>query len=211
MRKKNKKEDDKYHHGNLRTALINAGIDIIDKKGIGALSLRACAATAGVSHAAPQYHFGNINNLFTAIAVVANEKFHDFLQGEAEKCDSDPVLQARCMIRAYLKFARENPGLFRLIFNTNDLDIENEDLAAAISNNYELHHAILQKLMPYLRDDIDITEQSLALLLWSFVHGYTCLVQDGQFKSYAGNLDEYIAFMPDILTPFLKVEETVKA
>jgi len=52
-----------YHHGNLREALIEAGTEILDEDGLEALSLRACAKRAGVSHAAPQHHFGNLEGL----------------------------------------------------------------------------------------------------------------------------------------------------
>ncbi len=57
-----------YHHGNLKAELIRAGIALIEEEGLDALSLRAIAARAGVSHAAPRNHFGSLRGLLTAIA-----------------------------------------------------------------------------------------------------------------------------------------------
>ncbi len=57
-----------HHHGNLREALIVAGIEILKEGGLPALTLRACAARAGVSHAAPAHHFDGLPGLVTAIA-----------------------------------------------------------------------------------------------------------------------------------------------
>ena len=52
-----------YRHGNLRAALIDAGLEILEEKGLAGLTLRACATRAGASHTAPQNHFGNLAGL----------------------------------------------------------------------------------------------------------------------------------------------------
>ena len=54
---------DRYHHGNLRQALIDAGIKIINENGEEALSLRKAAAACDVSHAAPYAHFKDKDEL----------------------------------------------------------------------------------------------------------------------------------------------------
>ena len=56
-----------YHHGNLKTALVEAGLEIIEAEGLAGLSLRAIAAKVGVSHTAPKNHFGSLRGLLTAI------------------------------------------------------------------------------------------------------------------------------------------------
>ena len=58
----------KYHHGDLKNALIKAGIEILSKEGIGELSLRKVAQHAGVSHSAPYSHFPDKQSLIAAIS-----------------------------------------------------------------------------------------------------------------------------------------------
>ena len=76
-----KKTTKAYHHGDLREALIKAGRAILEKDGVEALTLRACARKAGVSHAAPQHHFASINDLLAEIAATGFEDFVKALDG----------------------------------------------------------------------------------------------------------------------------------
>ncbi len=64
-----------HHHGNLREALIDAGLQLLAEGGPSALTLRRAAARAGVSHAAPAHHFDGLTGLLTAIAVRAYQAF----------------------------------------------------------------------------------------------------------------------------------------
>ena len=65
---------DRYHHGNLRQALIDAGIKIINENGEEALSLRKAAAACDVSHAAPYAHFKDKDELLEAINLKLQSK-----------------------------------------------------------------------------------------------------------------------------------------
>ena len=60
----------KYHHGNLKPALVTAGMEILEEDGLRALTLRAIAARVGVSHTAPKNHFGSLRGLLTAIGIL---------------------------------------------------------------------------------------------------------------------------------------------
>ena len=64
-----KKPENKQQHGNLKEALVLAGMQILEEEGLAALTLRRCAALAGVSHAAPAHHFDGLKGLRTAIAI----------------------------------------------------------------------------------------------------------------------------------------------
>ena len=79
-----------HHHGNLRNALIEAGIDLLKEGGLPNLTLRKCAALAGVSHAAPAHHFDGLDGLRQAIA---SEGFSRFRQAMLDA--SDQVSGAR--------------------------------------------------------------------------------------------------------------------
>ena len=57
------KSKDRYHHGDLRNALVTASLSIIEREGADALTLRSAAREAGVSHAAPYAHFEDKEDL----------------------------------------------------------------------------------------------------------------------------------------------------
>ena len=69
-----------YHHGDLRRALIDAAVGVIEHEGLAALSLRDLARRVGVSHAAPVHHFGDKAGLLTAVAAEGFSKLADALQ-----------------------------------------------------------------------------------------------------------------------------------
>ena len=108
----------KYHHGDLRAALIRAADELIAEGGIETFSLRAAAQRAGVSPAAPAHHFGSAKGLLTEVALLAYERIGQSLDrvGHSE----DPVADVRAVCLAIVIFAVDYPGHFRLMFR-NDL------------------------------------------------------------------------------------------
>lgn len=107
-----------YHHGDLRAALIQAADEIIAEGGIEAFSLRAAAQRAGVSPAAPAHHFGSAKGLLTEVALLAFERVGRYIE-EAGHSD-DVVADMRALSLAFVTFAVDHPGHFRLMFR-NDL------------------------------------------------------------------------------------------
>jgi len=107
-----------YHHGDLKEALIQSADAIIAEGGIEAFSLRAAAKRAGVSPAAPAHHFGSAKGLLTEVALLAFERADRYLQDVGLSEDVAQDLRALCM--AFIKFALDHPGHFRLMFR-NDL------------------------------------------------------------------------------------------
>ena len=99
-----KKTAKTYHHGDLREALIKAGLTILEKDGVEALTLRACARKAGVSHAAPQHHFAGIDDLLAEIAATGFEDFVESLDQAAAHATS-PVEKLKAMGQGYVAFA----------------------------------------------------------------------------------------------------------
>lgn len=107
-----------YHHGDLRAALIQAADEIIAEGGVEAFSLRAAAKRAGVSAGAPAHHFGSAKGLLTEVALLAFERLGHYVD-EAGNAD-DVVAHLRSLSLAYVTFAVDHPGHFRLMFR-NDL------------------------------------------------------------------------------------------
>ena len=112
----------KYHHGDLRAALIQAADELIAEGGIETFSLRAAAQRAGVSPAAPAHHFGNAKGLLTEVALLAFERVDQYLE-EAGRSD-DVVADVRALSLAFITFTLEHPGHFRLMFRH---DLVNRD------------------------------------------------------------------------------------
>lgn len=96
-----------YHHGDLRRALLDAALTLIDIRGHDALTLREAARRAGVSEAAPYRHFANLDELLGAVALEGFE----MLTGDLES-----VSGARRIRSAYLGFAVDFPGRYQLMF-----------------------------------------------------------------------------------------------
>ena len=115
----------KYHHGDLRAALIDAAVEIITEAGIEGFSLRASARRAGVAPSAPAHHFGSAKGLLTEVAVEAYRRMGVYLSDAAP--DGGSAADLPEISQAYVKFALENPGLFRLLFRNDPVDRSNDD------------------------------------------------------------------------------------
>jgi AcrR family transcriptional regulator len=170
---------DHYHHGNLRNALVDAGLAILEDEGLNALTLRAAAARAGVSHAAPAHHFGSLRGLLTALATVAFRRL-DASLASANAAGGGDADRLRASGAAYVAFATSNPALFRLMFSGADLDWENEPLRSAAAGAYarlsEVVAPVAGQRGAHSRADV----QALELLVWSHVHGFAHLAIAGQ-------------------------------
>ena len=112
---------DSYHHGNLRQALIDAGIKIINKDGEENLSLRKAAAACNVSHAAPYAHFKDKEELIEAIKESVTGKFMKELESSAEgAANADEALIY--MGSAYITFFSKHPDYFIFLFGKQKLN-----------------------------------------------------------------------------------------
>lgn len=122
-------ENQPYHHGNLRTALIEAGIDLIGREGIHQLSLRKVASLCGVSAAAPYAHFKNKEELLGGIKDHITEQFMTVLQDAINSAQNqdDPELLIE-MGKRYILFFIDHPAYYPFIFYQNSVRI-NLDLS----------------------------------------------------------------------------------
>lgn len=107
MRARLRGQKTKYHHGDLRRALMDAAMTLIDIRGREALTLRAAARRAGVSEAAPYRHFANLDELLGAVALEG----YEMLIADLENAGG-----ARGVRDAYLAFAGDFPGRYALMF-----------------------------------------------------------------------------------------------
>ena len=161
----------RYHHGDARTALLDAVEAIVREDGIEAVTIRAAAAAIGVSHAAAFRHFADKRALLTAFATRCAGDLADSMEREAAAA-SDPRDAFFRTGVGYLRFAHDRPGAFRAVFRAALLDPDDADYRAAMERLEELllggpSRAEGEGLPPS------------ALLAWGATHGLATLAADG--------------------------------
>jgi AcrR family transcriptional regulator len=176
----------RYHHGDLKAALLAEAETILERDGIQALTLRAAARAAGVSHAAPTNHFGDLTGLLSELAAVGFRRFSAMLAAAYASGD-DPASGGRAMGRAYVTFARACPNMFVLMFRSERLDTTRPALRDAMDAAAEALHSasVTPGSAPSPR-----RAAAQAAARWSLVHGFAMLLLDGR-------LGKMIASLPD--------------
>jgi AcrR family transcriptional regulator len=167
-----------YHHGALRVALLKSAERILERDGIDGLSLRATAREAGVSHAAPAHHFGDLSGLLSELAASGFVRLRQSLLPAMVMEDPTPRLIE--LGRIYIRFALSSPGLYLLMFRSERLDWANPALAAAGPAAFALLTQIDADGTPH-----DFPTLTRAMTRWSFLHGMAVLLVDGRFGALA--------------------------
>ncbi|WP_377295564.1 TetR/AcrR family transcriptional regulator [Rhizobium sp. SGZ-381] len=171
-----------YHHGDLRKALVDTGLSLLEELGLEDLSLRKIAASIGVSHAAPEHHFPSLRHLLNALAAEGFGSFREGMLSHMQAAPLHPADQLRAALRGYLAFATEKPHLFRLMFNRNRLDWEDPALGAAGEAARQVLTAICRPVADRLGIETPEGRVSIEHLVWSQAHGYAHLVIDGKIE-----------------------------
>jgi AcrR family transcriptional regulator len=174
-----------YHHGNLRSALLEAGVALLERRGLEGLSLRKVAAGAGVSHAAPAHYFPSLKHLLTALAAIGFERFDAAMRRERESQGTFADQQLQAAAVGYAKFATTNPGLFRLMFSKALIDWSDPILHQHADAAFSQLKAISAPLVAMLGVDAG-QEPELQKLVWSIAHGYAHLLIEGQMQAFDG-------------------------
>jgi AcrR family transcriptional regulator len=107
---------ERYHHGNLRAALLEQASRTVDERGAHALSLRELARAIGVSHAAPQRHFPDRQALLDALAEDGFERLGDELRGAVQRAGTTFDARLHALAQAYTAFATRHAALLELMF-----------------------------------------------------------------------------------------------
>jgi len=167
-----------YHHGDLRAALLKAAEGILAERGSGALTLRACARAAGVSHAAPAHHFGNLSGLLTALVVAGVERLAGY-QLRASARAGDAAAKKRAAGLGYIRFALEHPALFELIFRDARIDRRDPEYVAAVQSGGSLVRGLLAS-----SGNADPDRAAVEWVRsWSLVHGFAVLASAGALSA----------------------------
>lgn len=166
-----------YHQGNLREALIVAGMGLLRDGGIAGLTLRRAAARAGVSHAAPAHHFNGLPGLLTAIAARAFRQFCTAMEEARDAAGPEPFARLDGICAGYLAFSRDHAGLFHLMFLSAEVDRGDAELREVSTGAY----LILRECCLPFADPDALDDLMLETGVWSLVHGYA-LLRFGQLR-----------------------------
>ncbi|MFT7139238.1 MAG: AcrR family transcriptional regulator [Candidatus Azotimanducaceae bacterium] len=179
-----------YHHGNLREALIEEAIRLLEIEGLAGLTLRRVAREVGVSQAAPYSHFKDKQALLLAVCVAGYDRFSERMRTEAGGSTGPAYIAG--LGRGYIYFALENPALFQLMFDGELQDLpESAPSGPNFGEGYRmLDRGLAQFPIPYFEDDA-----LSRAISWGVVHGLAQLLLSGRMKpehhGYDG-LDEFI-------------------
>ncbi len=176
-----------YHHGDLRNALVSAGLRLLEQEGHPDFTLRDLARRVGVSAAAPYSHFADKTALLAAIATAGFGRLNAALEA-AIRNDSDPAKQFLQMGSAYVRFGMDHPALYKLMFASEELSArcdEYPELQAAGDAAFASLTAMLERMQRsgFLQaGDPEVN----ALSVWAHVHGLTSLFITGHVECAGG-------------------------
>ena len=171
-----------YHHGDLKNALIKAGVEILSKQGIEGLSLRKVAQRAGVSHSAPYSHFPDKQSLIAAISTEGFNQLYAELDAAVLAYPKDAKKQLQQGALAYVQFALENVDTFKIMFS-GVLEKEKEYPAFV-----DISHKTFQRVVDVVRacQEAGILRSTpaemMAVAVWGQVHGIVSLALEGQIS-----------------------------
>jgi AcrR family transcriptional regulator len=172
-----------YHHGALHDALLKAAERVLERDGLAGLTLRAVAREAGVSHAAPTHHFGDLTGLVSELAAIGFRQFNSAMV-EAGARGTTVLEKGMARAKAYIGYAQAHPGMYGLMFRTERLDMSRPSLHEAASAAFAgLAGSIGESRHERIEEEKLSLDQAAAIArAWSLVHGFTLLLLDGRLS-----------------------------
>jgi len=197
-----------YHHGSLREALLRAAERILERDGIQALTRRAAAREAGVSHTAQNNHFGDITGLLSDLAAVGFQRIAATMQAGVRGADP-PGRRLEAIGRGYVRFARTHPDLFLLMYRSERLDMNRPALRDAVAAAARvLYGAVAAVREENLADTLTLAQAAHVASAWSLVHGFAMLLLDGRLSRLMARLPP--GTDPDVLLSAMLDTSTLK-
>jgi AcrR family transcriptional regulator len=161
----------RYHHGDLRTALIETAVKLIERNGVHNFSLADASRRLGVTVSAPYAHFAGREELLAAVAVHTLERFRTEVEAELERVN-EPADRLAAIARVYVRFAGSHRHLFELLFDAGLDKARHPEIAAA---EKPIDDAFLNCVHALSNAD------DLAIAVEASAHGHALLLLDGDF------------------------------
>ena len=179
-----------YHHGDLRSALIEGALAILRNEGLEALTLRGVARHAGVSQAAPYRHFADRRAL---VAAVAEEGFRRLQATMLERMQNAQGRNSlKLVAKAYVEFGLANPAEYRVMFGPE----------VAITDDLPTLRETGRGVLGFVAEGIRQAQGAglvgpgdpwlMAVATWATLHGLVTLTLDGQTAGVAPSVDALV-------------------
>ncbi|HLT37911.1 MAG TPA: TetR/AcrR family transcriptional regulator [Enhygromyxa sp.] len=166
-----------YHHGDLRQALLEVGLELIAERGPDGFTLREAARRIGVSHSAPYRHFADKDALLIAIAEAGFTELHRLGRAASDLAGDDPRARLRAFGEAYLRFAAEHPSQYRVMFGRAI-----SKPTPALREAGDLAFGLLEAQVAEVLGRVDVHD--LAMAVMAGVHGLAMLALDGMLDEH---------------------------
>jgi AcrR family transcriptional regulator len=171
--KTNMAAEPKYHHGDLRRAILEAALELIEESGVRSLSLREIARRIGVTTAAPYHHFKDRGELLLQIGMQGYRQLLQILEqaaatahGAEEECEAES--------RAYLQFARDHSAVYAVMFSP---ELAGHDYSLEVKRVADRCFALLRASVASGKKLSKTMSAEAALNIWSMLHGLIVLDQ----------------------------------
>jgi AcrR family transcriptional regulator len=177
----------RYHHGDLRSALVDAATGVIAERGVRGFSLAETTRRLGVTTAAPYRHFAGRDELLAAVAARALSDFAAMLGGAVDAADT-PAHRLAAMAGAYVRFAAQQRPLFDTIFSSG-LD---KSRYPELQRAWEPVDALLAVVLEVCDGD-PAAADALASAVEATAHGHAMLLIDGEYGEGPGAVNAAVA------------------
>ena len=167
-----------YHHGELRTQLLEAVRQLIEDKGPDGFKVAEACRMAGVSTAAPYKHFKDREEILHAVILDAMHRMGAAMQSAADAYPPGDPERIVALGRAYIDFAKSEPGVFAAMFGSTSTHAEDAALAEEGRGKFAIVIRVVAEHMARPMDDPEVNARAYAL--WCAVHGHCFLVLDGK-------------------------------
>jgi AcrR family transcriptional regulator len=200
-----RKRADRYHHGDLRRALLQAAVGTIGSHGVDGLTLRGVGSALGVSRTALYRHFTDKAAL---LAAVAAEGFRMLRTELAESWDrSGRGLRGfKAMGEAYVRFAVAHPSHYRVMFGADIFNVEHAELAQEGPGAFQVLVDAITELQRQQLARKDEARQ-MALFVWAATHGVAMLAIDGRLGNESAAIDNLTRYATERIQAAIAIRE----
>ncbi len=174
------REKKSYHHGNLKEALIEATLDLIQEKGPTGFTMAEAARSAGVSAAAPYRHFKGREDLIEEVARQGYVEFAEKMEKAYARGKPTALKAFEAVGHAYLDFARTNPGHYIAMFESGVSVARNPDLNMVANRAMAVLTQAAEKLFEHLPPNKRPPATMVSHHIWAMSHGVVELFMRGQ-------------------------------
>ena len=178
---------DKYHHGDLREALIDASFTLISRDGAENFLLADACRLAGVSTAAPYKHFRDRDEVLEIVVERGFDVMSERLMTAVAQAGEGTREGIMAMGRAYIAFALEEQPLFRLMFGQHPVIKQAESVVD--TGRQCFGNVIEQVNLFFSENNLEGDATEVAVRLWTFVHGAASLLIDEEYEKVVPDLD----------------------